>query len=68
MKNAKGKVWTEVVPPDGEYKGFWGGYNVRFTINDQNFEFESESGVRGMNIPVIVSVKNGVVTFEANNA
>ena len=37
--------------PAGTYKGVWGGYKVSFEVDTVSYEGETESGVRGMNIP-----------------
>lgn len=41
-------------------EGRWGGYKIT-TINSkgQSFEIESVEGIRGMNIPVTVTLDNG---------
>jgi hypothetical protein len=42
---------------DGSYNGIWGGYIV--TIMGNGYTFETENGVKGINIPVAVEVKDG---------
>lgn len=46
--------------PDGEYDGIWGGYEVEFTVDGKKYKARTENGVRGMNIPCVVSVRFGV--------
>ena len=50
--------------PDGYYKGLWGSNVITMTYNKEEFELETEEGVRGMNIPVVVIVKEGEATFQ----
>ena len=42
---------------DGSYNGIWGGYIV--TIIGNGYTFETETGVKGINIPVTVEVEDG---------
>lgn len=50
--------------PDGQYPGFWGGYSVRFVADRLDVSASTEIGVRGLNIPCIVTVFAGVATVE----
>jgi hypothetical protein len=43
-------------PPDGEYDGVMGGYNVSFQHAGHEYRLHTETGVRGMNIPCIVKI------------
>ena len=45
---------------DGRYEGVWSGYVVRWTTRCGNYEAKSEIGVRGYNVPCVVTVKNGI--------
>jgi hypothetical protein len=68
MKN-KIKSITEKVPqvttlPDGYYNGIWGGYVIEINHNRKTYYLETEEGVRGMGIKVIVEIKDGVATFD----
>lgn len=68
MKN-KVKSITEKVPqvttlPDGQYEGLWGGYIIEIGSNGKEYELTTEEGVKGMNIKVIVEIKDGEATFE----
>tara|TARA_Y100000592_G_scaffold82073_1_gene130416 strand:- start:485 stop:703 length:219 start_codon:yes stop_codon:yes gene_type:complete len=64
---------TERVPrvtnlPDGNYNGKWGGYVITVQYKDKVYECKTEDGVRGFNINVMVTIKDGVATFvEVNN-
>jgi ribosomal protein L11 len=54
--------------PDGNYSGTWGGYIINVKIKDKEYQMKTEKGVRGINIPVVVTVKDGKATFvELNN-
>ena len=54
--------------PDGNYIGKWGGYVIEVRHRDRVYECKTEDGVRGFNINVMVTVKDGVATFvEVNN-
>jgi FAD synthase len=50
------------VIPDGEYKGTWGGYVVRFKVDGKQYEAASSVGIRTQNAPCIVSVRDCLVT------
>lgn len=50
--------------PTGMYPGFWGGYEVETIIDGETYQFRTENGIRTMNAPVIVTVKDGVVSVE----
>jgi hypothetical protein len=45
----------------------WGGYSIDVMYKSKAYELETEEGVRGMGIKVIVEVKDGVATFEEVN-
>lgn len=49
--------------PDGVYKGIWGGHVIVVNYDNRTFELNTEIGVRGMNISVVVTITNGVATF-----
>ena len=68
MKNKVTSI-TEKLPqpaqlPDGLYNGIWGGYVIELTHNGKKYELNTEEGVRGINIKVVVEIKDGVATFE----
>jgi len=68
MKN-KVKSITEKVPqvttlPDGLYNGIWCGYVIEVNSEGKRFELETEMGVKGINIKVVVEVENGEATFD----
>jgi hypothetical protein len=64
---------TEKVPqiitlPDGLYTGSWGGYIIEVRFKNKVYELETEEGVRGMNINVVVEIKEGEGTFDTINS
>lgn len=65
----KVKSITEKVPkvttlPDGFYNGIWGGCVIELTYSGKRYELETEEGVRGMGIKVIVEIRDGVASFD----
>ncbi len=51
--------WQETTVPDGVYKGRQGGYEVEILVNDKRVKFHTQHGIRGINIPVTVTIKDG---------
>lgn len=49
--------------PDGYYIGKWSGNIIDINFNNKEYELETDTGVRGFNINVIVTVLNEVATF-----
>lgn len=47
---------------NGTYSGVWGGYVIEVNIRDKKIELTTETGVRGLNIPVLVTLVDGVWT------
>lgn len=45
--------------PDGTYAGKQTGNEYKFTVNGTTYIGKSLQGVRGINIPVTVTIKNG---------
>ncbi len=60
-------VKIEATLPDGLYSGLWGGYEIKILYNNEEYVLTTLIGVKGMNYPVIVTVKEGVITFEDKN-
>jgi hypothetical protein len=56
---------TEGGVPDGDYQGLWSGYEVRVIINEQGYRLHTEDGIRGLNIPCVVRVRDGVISVTA---
>lgn len=50
--------------PDGVYSGTWGGYNIEVVYGPHIYHLKTEEGVRGMGIKVMVTIKDGVATYE----
>ena len=60
---------TEKLPqpatlPDGIYQGIYGGYNIEIRFKDKTYDLRTEEGVRGNGFKVIVTIKDGIATFE----
>lgn len=60
---------TEKIPhpatlPNGIYTGTWGGYIINIRYGDKYYELKTEEGVRGMGIHVVITIKDGIATFE----
>lgn len=68
VKSIKEKVPQVTTLPDGLYNGTWGGYVIEITYNGKNYELETEEGVKGIGIKVVVEVKEGVATFDTVNS
>ncbi|MDA3855233.1 MAG: hypothetical protein PF569_03170 [Candidatus Woesearchaeota archaeon] len=58
------KVPKETTLPDGNYSGTWGGYLIELRYEGKTYELTTKEGVRGMGIRVLVTIKDGVATFE----
>lgn len=57
-KNRSGLSKEGVLVPDGVYYGKLSGYKAQFLFADSIYSFEVENGVRGINIPVEITIKN----------
>lgn len=57
---------VETSLPDGVYTGTWGGSVIDIYYNNRFYELKTDHGVRGINIKVIVTIKDGVGTFIDN--
>lgn len=63
MKRIISNVKVEI--PDGEYTALWSSYNLDILFpfsTDVYVSIESIDGVRGMNCPIKVEVKDGIVS------
>jgi hypothetical protein len=47
---------------DGVYDAIWGGYTLKLNGKD----YKTQVGVKGINLPVRVEVKKGIVYFKEN--
>jgi len=54
---------------NGSYPGRWGGYVVTVDVNGDRVKLNTQSGVRGINIPVVCIYTNGTwtVTHQGRN-
>lgn len=50
--------------PDGIYNGIWGGYVISLRYKDVDYELKTEEGVRGIGFKVVVTIKNGIATYD----
>ena len=64
VKSIVKQVPKETTLPDGLYNGTWNGYVIELRYNKEAYELATEDGVRGINMPVVVKIKNGEVTFD----
>lgn len=55
------KHLTAVSIPDGQYQGIWSGYTLEWEFNGDKVYVTTSIGVRGINIPVKFTVRNGNV-------
>ena len=58
------KVPKETTLPDGIYQGIYGGNNIEIRFKDKTYDLRTEEGVRGNGFKVIVTIKDGIATFE----
>ena len=58
------KLPKEIVLPDGNYIGSWSGYCITLAIGNRTLDLTTEEGVKGINVSVVVTVKNGEATYE----
>lgn len=54
--------------PDGEYYGTWGAYYAEVTIDGKRHRFRTENGIRTMNAPCVITVRDGQATVRAGDA
>jgi hypothetical protein len=64
IKAIREKRPVETTLPDGMYMGTWGGYVIEVNYGGKTYELETEEGVRGSGFKVVVTIKDGVATFE----
>lgn len=50
--------------PDGTYNGSWSGYDI-IIDGYENIKLKSSDGIKGINIPCIIHVKNKEVRIES---
>jgi len=59
----KEKVPRVTTLPNGTYMGVWGGYVIEVNFNGKTYELETEEGVKGFGIKVVVIINDNVATF-----
>jgi hypothetical protein len=64
ITNIQKKVPKETTLPDGIYSGIWGSYIIALAYNGAEYALTTEEGVRGFGIKVVVTIKDGVATYE----
>jgi hypothetical protein len=57
------KVPQATILPDGYYPGRWCSNIIDVKLDGVDYEITTEEGIRG-NSPVVVEIKNGVITFD----
>lgn len=58
--SSKPQFLSSIEVPDGEYAGLWSGYEIKFQVSGREvFITTRNTGVRGINIPVVFRVANG---------
>jgi len=67
IKTIREKVSQVTTLPNGLYNGVWGGYNITVRYGDKDYELETEVGVKGISINVVVQIIDGVATFDCIN-
>jgi len=67
VKSIKETRPVETTLPDGLYFGKWGGNIIEVSFRDKKYELETEEGVRGINVNVIVLIKAGIATFDTTS-
>lgn len=67
IKSISKKVPKEVTLPDGIYQGLWGGYSIDLRYKSTEYELITEEGVRGTGIKVVVTIKDGIATYDTMN-
>lgn len=58
------KVPQLAVLPDGFYKGVCNGYIIHVEYEKDHYELHTEESIRGIEIPVVIQIQDGVATFE----
>ncbi len=67
QSTSTGTFWQQATIPDGVYDGIWSAYEVKMTVNGNAVKFNVKSGIRGLNIPVAVTVTDGVAKVRTKN-
>lgn len=62
------KVPSITTLPDGYYDGLWSGHCIDINYKGKAYELMTDEGIRGINVKVIVEVKNGMASFDEKNS
>ncbi len=62
---AKIKSNETIDVPNGAYEGKWSGYQAEFEHDGRTHRVQTDIGVRGLNCPCIVTVKDGAALVKA---
>jgi hypothetical protein len=49
---------------DGEFDGKWSGYEATFTIEGHKLRVRTKDGIRGIDVPCKLIIKDGVAKVE----
>ena len=49
---------------DGDYSGLWSGHEIVFSVNSNIYTIHTAIGVKGINYPVTITIKNGEPIFD----
>jgi len=52
--------------PVGIYYGLWSGYEVKFSYNGEDYFFQTDLGVRGINIPCKITLEDTRILVDTN--
>lgn len=53
----------EATLPDGYYIGFWSSNIIELSYNGRDYILDTNEGVRGINVKVVIEIKDGIATF-----
>lgn len=49
---------------DGNYSGGWSGHEIVFFVNSNTYTIYTAVGIKGINYPVTITIKDGEPTFD----
>lgn len=58
------KILVKATLPDGIYVGTQGGSEIELYYSGTYYLLTTDVGVRGINLKVIVTIKDGIATYE----
>jgi len=63
----RSELYQKAYPiPAGIYHGTWSGYEVHFEFNGIDYWFQTELGVRGINIPVKIDLRRDKIVVSTH--